>query len=484
MGVLGSLKLKLLKPSAHHSITPLTHRRSISWPCKRIPTSSNSMITRKWNCKRQSFSTSAISQPLTTSSESCQLNTSTEDGVKEDEEKFNWFEEWYPVAPEYELDKGVPHAFKVLGLDIVVWWDNKEHEWRVFEDSCPHRRAPLSEGRIDENGELQCSYHGWCFGSRGECKHIPQAPSDGPPVHTSKRACAGVYPSLLQQGIIWFWPNTDPHIPPNKTPPFIPMLSNPSSQASLTMRDIHYGYEILTENLMDPSHIPYAHHGLLAPTFRVPSFFKMTQREGKPLDFRVCNLDKSGFDGERDMGSAIFIAPCIFLMENFPPPPPLTKEKIDTGNGEEKIKSLDILFFCVPVAPGRSRVIASRNFDTSVFFPQWITHIRWNLVLDSDLYLLHLEEHILQEHAGGKWEKACYVPTKGDAFVVAFRKWLKRHSNGGVPWEEKLNNTLPPTPPKEQLMDRSYWSGGILRVMRHIRWCSMLQMILVNYLMV
>ncbi|OMP01840.1 Acyl-CoA-binding protein, ACBP [Corchorus olitorius] len=71
-------------------------------------------------------------------------------------EKFDWYSEWYPVMPVCDLDKRVPHAKKVLGLDLVVWWDRNEKEWKVFDDSCPHRLAPLSEGRIDQWGRLQC----------------------------------------------------------------------------------------------------------------------------------------------------------------------------------------------------------------------------------------------------------------------------------------------------------------------------------------
>ena len=52
----------------------------------------------------------------------------------------------------------------------------------VFDDACPHRLAPLSDGRIDKWGRLQCAYHGWCFNGSGHCKLIPQAAPDGPPV--------------------------------------------------------------------------------------------------------------------------------------------------------------------------------------------------------------------------------------------------------------------------------------------------------------
>ena len=97
-------------------------------------------------------------------------------------ERFEWYEQWYPVWAVCDLDKRRPHAKKVMGIDLVVWWDRNENAWKVFDDSCPHRLAPLSEGRIDQWGRLQCVYHGWCFGGAGDCKFIPQAPRDGPPV--------------------------------------------------------------------------------------------------------------------------------------------------------------------------------------------------------------------------------------------------------------------------------------------------------------
>ncbi|KAF4357542.1 hypothetical protein G4B88_026921 [Cannabis sativa] len=57
--------------------------------------------------------------------------------------------------PVCDLDKRRPHGKKVMGIDVVVWWDKNESEWKVFDDSCPHRLAPLSEGRIDQWGRLQ-----------------------------------------------------------------------------------------------------------------------------------------------------------------------------------------------------------------------------------------------------------------------------------------------------------------------------------------
>ncbi|PWA87911.1 rieske [Artemisia annua] len=168
----------------------------------------------------------------------------TEKQNDQDDEKFDWFSQWYAIMPVCDLDKRAPHGKKVMGLDVVVWWDKNDNAWKVFEDSCPHRLAPLSEGRIDQWGRLQCVYHGWCFGGSGDCKLIPQAPLDGPPVHTFKKACVAVYPSTVQNGIVWFWPNADPKykdILSKKKPPYIPELDDPSFTCQMFNRDIPYG---------------------------------------------------------------------------------------------------------------------------------------------------------------------------------------------------------------------------------------------------
>ena len=42
-------------------------------------------------------------------------------------------------------------------------------------DACPHRSAPLSMGRVGDDGNLRCFYHGWAFGAKGECVDVPTA---------------------------------------------------------------------------------------------------------------------------------------------------------------------------------------------------------------------------------------------------------------------------------------------------------------------
>ncbi|CAA2970338.1 Protochlorophyllide-dependent translocon component 52, chloroplastic [Olea europaea subsp. europaea] len=221
------------------------------------------VLSKKGNLK----SFTAISPTVLSTGESDYTSSPDQDSEAEnEEEKFDWFAQWYPVMPICDLDKRRPHGKRVMGIDIVIWWDRNENKWIVFNDSCPHRLAPLSEGRIDQWGRLQCVYHGWCFGGSGDCKFIPQAPRDGPPVHTSLKACVAVYPSCVQNNILWFWASSDPlykDILSKKKPPYIPELDDPSFTNTMICRDLPYGYEVLIENLMDPAHVPYAHYGIM-----------------------------------------------------------------------------------------------------------------------------------------------------------------------------------------------------------------------------
>jgi hypothetical protein len=67
---------------------------------------------------------------------------------------FDWAAHWYPIAALDSLDPTVPFPLTILGERIVVWRDG-EGAWKALRDACPHRLAPLSEGRIAEDGTLQ-----------------------------------------------------------------------------------------------------------------------------------------------------------------------------------------------------------------------------------------------------------------------------------------------------------------------------------------
>ena len=72
-----------------------------------------------------------------------------------------WQSAWFPVAYLDDLDPNRPSPFTLLEQDLVLWFDKAGDQWRAFADVCPHRLVPLSEGRLNSAGELECPYHGW-----------------------------------------------------------------------------------------------------------------------------------------------------------------------------------------------------------------------------------------------------------------------------------------------------------------------------------
>jgi hypothetical protein len=88
------------------------------------------------------------------------------------------------------------------GPDEVVLFRDKAGIVRAFENRCPHRRVPLSLGRM-KDGALQCGYHGWTFeGGTGKCISIPNLHDDE---KVPERYAVGTYAVEEQDGFVYVW---------------------------------------------------------------------------------------------------------------------------------------------------------------------------------------------------------------------------------------------------------------------------------------
>ncbi|GMG98786.1 hypothetical protein Nepgr_000626 [Nepenthes gracilis] len=375
--------------------------------------------------------------------------------------KFTWRDHWYPVSLIEDLDPRLPTPFQLLGRDIVLWFDKSTSQWVALEDRCPHRLAPLSEGRIDENGDLQCSYHGWSFNGYGSCTRIPQASSEGPEARAVKstRACATRLPTMVSQGLLFVWPNENGLERASITkPPTLPDDFDKPDFATVTIqRDLYYAYDTLMENVSDPSHIDFAHH-------------KVTGRRdrAKPLPFKVESSGPWGFGGSNNDNPRItakFIAPCYYM----------NKIEIDTklpavGNQKWVIW---ICSFNIPMAPGKTRsiVCSARNFFQFTVpgpawwqvVPRWFEHWTSNKVYDGDMIVLQGQEKIFLSKSteasvdvNKEYSKITFTPTQADRLVLAFRNWMRRHGNGQPEWfGSTTQQPLPSTIlSKRQMLDR------------------------------
>jgi len=132
-------------------------------------------------------------------------------------------------------------------MDLVVWMHKPSGRWRAFADICPHRLVPLSEGRVEPNGVLQCAYHGWEFGEEGACTRIPQLGpqlcEDSAAVR-SQRACATSFPTQVLQGLVWVFPTANESLAAAAKPALIPELDDASfvDATDFFVRDMPYSW--------------------------------------------------------------------------------------------------------------------------------------------------------------------------------------------------------------------------------------------------
>lgn len=128
------------------------------------------------------------------------VSTESETVLKQEgEEEFDWFKTWWPVQAVQNLPTDRPYRIQLLGKYYAVW---KGHngDWIAMDDECPHRLAPLSEGRIEDDGNLLCSYHAWRFNESGKCVKIPHAEDEK--AHSvacsSSRSAVQTYPCKVK----------------------------------------------------------------------------------------------------------------------------------------------------------------------------------------------------------------------------------------------------------------------------------------------
>lgn len=177
-------------------------------------------------------------------------------------DQFDWFKAWYPMSPLPFLDPDVPNPMKVLGKSIVAW-KAEDGAWKVVEDSCPHRMAPLSLGFINEERQLVCRYHGWEFNGEGKATAIPMSIDSKAEVTAceSPRSCAKSYPVKEEAGVLWVWPTSgaDAWLEASAAPVATAAAEFGELPGEWGMVELPVGYAPALENQFDPSHAEWLH---------------------------------------------------------------------------------------------------------------------------------------------------------------------------------------------------------------------------------
>ncbi|HEY9644894.1 MAG TPA: Rieske 2Fe-2S domain-containing protein [Chroococcidiopsis sp.] len=358
----------------------------------------------------------------------------------DDPARFDWKEAWYPVYYIDDLDRSKPAKFTLLDRDLVIWWDRTTGQWRAFDDQCPHRLAPLSEGRIAEDGLLECPYHGWAFRGDGGCDRIPQQPADST-AHTSPRACVAALPTTVRQGLLFVYAGTPERAAAVAVPTIAPLEDDPDGWVCLnTFRDLPYDALTLLENVLDASHVPFTHHRSVG-----------NRANASTVDLEVVETGKQGFTGTWAEGprkgtlgrqDTTFIAPALMWHD-------LTSKQFG--------RTLTVVY-ATPIRKGECRVFARFPFKFASklpafliqLSPQWYSHLGQNSVLEDDQIFLHYQERYLNAKGGSSnFAKAFYLPTRADYFVSELRKWVNHYEA-----DPFTGQPLPPPRSTEALLDR------------------------------
>ncbi|WP_395065612.1 Rieske 2Fe-2S domain-containing protein [Paraburkholderia silvatlantica] len=185
---------------------------------------------------------------------------------------------WYPMGFSSEFVPGQLQGHKIVDRPVVMW---RSHEGQVvaFDDRCCHKRFPLSQSRLLDNGELECAYHGLCYDTSGRCIAIPSAPDKAIP----PQARLSVIPVREQDGVVWIWPG-NPASARNVEPPRTPEINDPDNLSIGAPEPLHVpaNYLLLIENLLDITHFYPLHDGNIGDreNSRIPVELEEGESEG------------------------------------------------------------------------------------------------------------------------------------------------------------------------------------------------------------
>ena len=159
---------------------------------------------------------------------------------------------WYIAAFASEISRN-PIERKLLGLPVALYRKEDGQPVAMY-GLCPHRYFPLAQGKV-RGDALVCGYHGFVFEADGKCSEIP---SQG----TGAGFCQPTY-TLVERGpLCWIWMGDADKCDPALIPPYEDFgLEQPGWRySSANYFHLKGRSQLLVDNLMDLTHLPYVHH--------------------------------------------------------------------------------------------------------------------------------------------------------------------------------------------------------------------------------
>ncbi|WP_043285941.1 aromatic ring-hydroxylating dioxygenase subunit alpha [Paraburkholderia oxyphila] len=162
---------------------------------------------------------------------------------------------WYVVAWCTDIKRELFE--RTVINESLVLYRTSENKVVCLSNRCPHRFAPLHLGRIVDD-RVECGYHGLVFDGSGRCTHNPHGDHKIP-----QAACVQSYLVEERHNLVWIWMGNKDLADPSKIPDFSCLTDTLKFSSVVGAIEMNANYELITDNLMDLSHVEYVHRGIL-----------------------------------------------------------------------------------------------------------------------------------------------------------------------------------------------------------------------------
>src|SRR5262245_12032939 len=201
---------------------------------------------------------------------------------------------WLPalLAEELADDDAPPVRVKLLSERLIAF-RNSEGEYGLIDEFCAHRGASLWFGNVQEGG-IRCAYHGWKYGTDGQCLEVPSEPENS---NFASKVRLTSYPLVKVGDILWT------HLGDPETRPPLPefeFIRVPPEQTFTSKRWQESNWLQALEGGIDSSHVSWLHSGGLKndPLFKGAKGNQYNLDDLRPF-FEVAEADGGLFVGAR-----------------------------------------------------------------------------------------------------------------------------------------------------------------------------------------
>ena len=161
---------------------------------------------------------------------------------------------WYAATWSDEVGQALFER-TIIGRSIL-FYRNSSGEAVAMDNACPHRSAPLHMGKLHDD-VIECPYHGLKFNQQGQCVYNPHGNGKIP-----SRARTRTYRVEEIHDMLWIWMGDAAEADPATIPDFSCHTDDrfPTVKGVIEMDGY---YELITDNLMDLTHVEFVHEGIL-----------------------------------------------------------------------------------------------------------------------------------------------------------------------------------------------------------------------------